>query len=56
MTYMDSTRTAAIQESRALRGWAVAGRRPPRCAPIDYWREYQRVAHTNDTTFGKAAA
>ncbi len=52
MTYTTVTRTAALQESRALRGYARYGVPVPRCAPIDMWDEWQRQTHTNTTSFG----
>lgn len=53
--YMGLCRTLAVQESRALRGWARADRMPPRCARIDFWGEWSRQLHTNTTTRRAAA-
>ena len=55
MTYTDAIRQLARQESGALRGWAKAGKMPPRCAPIDRWAEWERLRKTSSTTFGAAA-
>jgi hypothetical protein len=56
VTFTDLARSLALQESRALRGWARAGRQPPPIAAIDYWGEGQRVTkHTNATTRRTAA-
>jgi hypothetical protein len=54
-TYITHCRRLALQESRALRGYARAGRRPPPSPPIDFWAEWQRSSHTNAHTFRKAA-
>ena len=55
ITFAVVMRRAALQESRALRGWAAAGCKPPRCAPLDWWGDWQRQAHTNSSSFGRAA-
>ena len=54
MTYMRVARSTALMESRALRGWALAGRIPPLCRPIDRWAEWTRLQHVNASTFGGA--
>ena len=55
MTYTTVARSAALQESRALRGYARNGWPPPRCQPVDLWNEWKRMEHTNTTTFGRPA-
>lgn len=55
-TYITHCRNIALQESKALRGYAIAGRRPPSAIPIDMWAEWLRVSKTNTSTFRKKAA
>jgi hypothetical protein len=42
MTYMAMCRALALQESRALRGYAKAGEVRV-CRPADYWAEWQHA-------------
>jgi putative SOS response-associated peptidase YedK len=51
---MEMCRALALQESKALRGYALAGERRP-YVPVDLWAEWQRIATSNGATF-KAAA
>ena len=56
MTFTTVARAFALQESLALRGYATAGRLPPRHRPPDLWAEWQRISKTSPTTFRKKAA
>ena len=56
MTYTTVARTVALQESRALRGYARNGWPPPRCQPVNLWNEWCRSQKTSSTSFGKKAA
>lgn len=53
MTFAAFCRSLALCESRALRGWARYGVPAPRCAPVDYWGEWNRRKYSNSSTFGK---
>lgn len=53
MTFMDICRFLALGESRALRGYARWGVPVPKHAPLDYWGEWDRLKHTNPSSFGK---
>lgn len=52
MTYMTMCRALALEESRALRAFALQGRLP-KCTPVDYWAEWMRVNHRG--AVGRAA-
>jgi hypothetical protein len=56
MTFMQLCRTLALQESRALRGYAKAGIPPPRYAPTDWDTEWRNHRKANTSTFTKDAA
>ena len=56
MTFTALARQLAQQESRALRGWARAGRQPPTVTPIDYWAEWLNHRKTSTTSFKGNAA
>ena len=55
VNYPTLTRTLALMESRALRGYAKAGTPPPPYRPIDMWDEWTRQQHTNPTSYRKTA-
>jgi hypothetical protein len=54
VTYMQMCRALALQESKAIRGYARAGF-TVLGGGIDYWAEWQRIARSNGSTF-KAAS
>jgi hypothetical protein len=56
MTYMAFRRSLALQDSRALRGWARAGLPVPRTTPGDTWGEWCNTLKTNGASFGRRAA
>ena len=55
VTFMSLRRHLAVVESRSLRGYARWGVPVPKHAPIDVWAEWDRLKHSNPSSFREVA-